>query len=249
MPDLFESPRKMIAWGKKRTKELGAAIDGFVKEEPWSYVVQPEPETGSYLHKIVFTDRVTEDLPNILFDAVNNLRPALDQIAFAIAVLSTGIDKPKHCAFPFAGTEADMANARGKCKDLPTEIIDVFVRFKPYERGNDALYTLNKLANTPKHMALVPMLVGGALIIGNRFKPPYQVVHKMWKRDSNEIEFFTTDVDCRLETEFKLTVSFDDIHETVRGKHPVGVLDAMAGEVERVLMCTEAECRRIGLIA
>jgi hypothetical protein len=45
------------------------------------------------------------------------------------------------------------------------------------------------------------------------------------------------------------TVALDDVDEVIRGQHPVKVLRAMTGQVECVLMATEKECRRIGLIS
>jgi hypothetical protein len=128
----------MLRWGKKRTADLNTEIETFAKEEPWTYVIEPDPNTQQqYLHKLVFTARLTEDLPNILFDAANNLRSTLDQIAFAIAVKHTGNPSPKSCAFPFGKTEDDLRNrVSGACKDLPQEIRDLFVSFNPYDGGN-----------------------------------------------------------------------------------------------------------------
>ena len=250
MPDdLFESPKTMLRWGKKRIGDLNTEIQAFAKDQPWSYIVEPDIQAQQYLHKIVFTARLTDDLPNILFDATNNLRSTLDQIAFAIAVKHTGNSSPTSAKFPFGPTEVDLGNnAKGGCKDLPPEIRDFFVGFKPYEGGNDSLWTLNKLANTPKHMTLVPLFIGGGIIIGDRSNPPYQVIQKKWHRDRNEIVFCTTSENVRLQAECRVAVAFDDIDQTIRGKHPVGVLNAMAGEVEHVLVCAEAECRRIGLL-
>jgi hypothetical protein len=240
----------MIQWGKKRTIDLSTEIKSFAKDEPWSYVIEPDGDSGQYRHKLVFTERITEHLPNILFDAASNLRAALDQIAFAIAVKHTGMAEPKSAKFPFGSTEDDLGNnARGGCKDLPPAIRDLFVVFKPHEGGNDSLWALNKLANTPKHMALVPMFVGAGIIIGSRLRPPYTVIQKKWHRDRNEIVFMTSDYGGQFETEFRIAVAFNEIDQTIRAKHPVGVLNTMAGEVERVLMAAEAECRRIGLIS
>ncbi len=74
------------------------------------------------------------------------------------------------------------------------------------------------------------------------------VVQKKWHRDRNEIVFLTTDFDAHVQTHFSMAVVFEGIDETIRGKHPVVVLDTMASEVESVLIATEAECRTIGLI-
>lgn len=52
----------------------------------------------------------------------------------------------------------------------------------------------------------------------------------------------------QLQFNVAFTVAFDDVDEVIRGQNPVGVLRTMTGEVERILVATERECRRIGLI-
>jgi hypothetical protein len=246
MTDLFASPKNMLRWGKKRIADLHTEIEVFAKDKPWSYVVEPDPQSRQYLHKLAFTARITDDLPNILFDAANNLRSALDQTAFTVGVRNTGTPNPKFAKFPFGPTELDVINnAAGGCKDLPTEIRDFFVSFKPHKRGNAPLWALNELANTPKHKTLKPLFVGAW--IGGSTLPTVSVLKK-WHRERHDIVFANSaDPDVRYDANFAFTVAFDDIDETIRGKNPVSVLNAMAGEVERVLVGTEVECRRIGL--
>jgi len=72
-----------------------------------------------------------------------------------------------------------------------------------------------------------------------------------WNRDKNEIVFLAIRPGSEIagyDANVSYTVALDDIDEIIEGQHPVAVLNAMAGEVERILMATEAECRRIGLI-
>jgi hypothetical protein len=155
-------------------------------------------------------------------------------------------------------TETDMLNnSKGACKDLPSEIRSLFEGFKPYKGGNNALWALNELANTPKHKMLLPLAIGGAgvyfstITIGPRATGQTAFLAPVWLRDKNQIVFLRTapETDISYNGNLSFSVALDDVDEVIRGQPPAATLRAMAGEVESVLMATEAECRRLGLIA
>jgi hypothetical protein len=195
---------------------------------------------------------LVDDLSNIVFDAANNARSALDQVAYTTAQLR-GVSQPKSAKFPFGPTKEYMCNnARGGCKDVPPEIVTLFKSFKPYKEGNNALWGLNELANTPKHKLLVPVSIGNAsffktLTLRNVFPPtPIKPVLNREKKELIIIKVHpATDVEYNLN--FRLTIALDQVDDVLRSQHPVALLRTMAGEVQRVLMATKAECRRIGL--
>ncbi len=102
------------------------------------------------LHKIRFDRRLPADLPNILFDASNNLRPVLDQAGYAAAVAS-GNTRLRAIKFPFGRTEEFWRkNLKEHCQELPTEIQIFFASFKSYKEGNIILWALNELCNAGK---------------------------------------------------------------------------------------------------
>jgi len=148
-----------------------------------------------------------------------------------------------------------LNNAAGGCKDLPTEIRDLFRRFKPYKGGNDALWAMNELCNAPKHKMLYPVVIGGGSVgLGGNFaigNGGLQLQAPCWDSDKNEMEFARfPDGALQGNPNFNVafTVAFDDVDEVIRGQNPIKTLRAMTGEVERVLVTTEKECRRIGLV-
>lgn len=79
---------------------------------------------------------------------------------------------------------------RGRCSDVPPEIIAIVRSFKPYKDGDFALWALNKLANT-KHTYLMPIGDGG----GGTFIKNLRVTSSgrcdigppRWNRAKNEI--------------------------------------------------------------
>src|ERR1700724_3807712 len=173
MGDIFKSSKRMLGRAKHHLADLERRIDVFQKQ-PWTAVVEKDADGVGNLVKVKFGRPIDEDLANIVFDCANNLRTVLDQMAFGIAVRHTTNASPKSAKFPFGPTETDMLNNRkGGCKDLPTEIGDLFEAFKPYKRGNNALWAMNELCNAPKHKLLYPLAmgydglgIGGGLTIG-----------------------------------------------------------------------------------
>lgn len=255
MANIFKSPRTMVGRAKHHLADLEAQINAFAKDKPWTQVVETDLDGIGQILKVKFTKRLSDDLPHIIFDCVNNLRPALDQAAFGIAVKHTGNANPKSAKFPFGPTETDMLNnLAGAGKDLPTEIRELFKGFKPYKGGNNALWAMNELCNAPKHKIIYPVTIGGRIGMGGNAAISKPIIlGGGWDREKNEITLARiTDpsgVDGQLNFNGTFAVALDDVDEVIRGQNPVAVLRTMVGEVERVLVATERECRRIGLIS
>jgi hypothetical protein len=190
----------------------------------------------------------------ILFDAANNLRAVLDQAGYATAIASGKVD-PKRAYFPFAGSAAELPNVIARnSKDLPPEIISLFSGFKPYKGGHRTLWALNRLCNTKKHCSLVPLQLGRMrLSYGASCETGLGGVDQnftaKWNPESHEIALMRAAPEVRFtgDISFTFTVAIKSI-EALRDKPVIEVLDALAGKVESILMATEAEARRIGLI-
>jgi hypothetical protein len=255
MANIFKSPRGMLGQAKRHLSKLEAKINTFVRDKPWTGVVEKDIDGVTNVAKIKFTKQLSEELPHIVFDCANNLRSVLDQIAFAIGRKHIGSD-PKSAKFPFGPTESDMLNnLAGGCKDLPAEIRNLFASFKPYKGGNNAIWAMNELCNVPKHKTIYPVVIGGGTLgLGGNFAVGaggLQIQGPTWDSEKNEMIFARfPDGAIQGNPNFNVTfgVALDDVDEVIRGQHPVKVLRSMTGEVEYVLMATERECRSIGLI-
>ena len=135
---------------------------------------------------------------------------------------------------------------------MPAEIRTLFEGFKAYKGGNNTLWALNELANTPKHKLLIPVVIGsGGLGINflHVIKPGTGGVGIMaprWDRDKNEIVFLRApdDAEIQYNVNVAFSVALDHVDEVIRGQNPVAVLRAMAAEVESVFTATEEESRR-----
>jgi hypothetical protein len=79
-------------------------------------------------------------------------------------------------------------------------------------------------------------------------KGPAELMMK-WEAENHRLVFARIGPEGEFKYDVNITfhVAFDEING-VQGGPAVGILDAVAGEVARVLVAAEAECRRLNLI-
>jgi len=259
MANVFNSPRATLERAKHHVNDFEAAFSAFVNEKPWAYVVDIEPEPGKNIHKIDFNKDLPQILSVIAFDAVNNMRAVLDQIGYAAAVAS-GKGSPKCTNFPFGDDITSFENnlnGRKVCRDVPPEICDIFCVFQPYRGGNgEILWAMNKLANAKKHCALVPFSFTKAKANFRAHVPDNIVagrgIEGVPNFDPEKRELILmivpSDIDPHISGNFTFDISFETI-ALIRSEPAAELLKRMVGIVERILMASEAECRRLGFIA
>jgi hypothetical protein len=250
MTDIFASAKSVLRRANHHITNLEFAVKVITPDQPYSYVLDQDAKTGEYFHKLIRSQDFSGNISCIMFDAVNNLRACLDQMTFAIAVKHRGGDK--FAPFPFSSDADHWPNKiNGLKHDLPAQIRMLFERFKPYKGGNNTLWALNYLANVKKHALLVP---AGYLGISVRIPagtdvPPVDVTPSP-SGDKDEIIIYRSfePVNRHPNIEVTYRIVIDHPEGVIQGQPPVPLLNAMSGEVERVMIDTEAECRRIALI-
>jgi len=255
MTDVFHSPRLTLVRAHHHIADFERAIAKFKNDQPWAYIVDKESNPAEHIHKIKFERKLPDELPCILFDATNNLRAVLDQCGYAAAVAA---GRPTdHIAFPFSNSGVNFVNVvAGRCKDLPTQIRSLFEGFKGYKGGNNILWALNEIANAKKHLALIPLTIGGATATvyldvqhsgGNTTIRNFQNDALGWDAAKNEmILAFTPPLSSsNIRGHFTFDVAIEGI-EIIRGQPLIRVLNEMSDIVKDVLVRTEAKCRRLG---
>lgn len=65
---------------------LDAELKKFFDSSPYRQVIQFDPNGPTDIHKLKLTIELPDALPGIAFDAVSNLRAALDQAGYAAFV-------------------------------------------------------------------------------------------------------------------------------------------------------------------
>jgi hypothetical protein len=260
---MFPSPRLTFARAQHHIDDFRGIIDAFggtSEDRPWTYFVDKESEPGKDIHKIKFTRQLPDILPCILFDAANNLRAVLDQVGYASAIAWGKRPDPKSTNFPFGPDLAALnlnIERRGVCDHLPPEIVALFRSFQPHEGGNAALWALNKLCNTKKHCALIPLVIKGAnanfnarlppdATVGLGFSPEHVGTFQGWNPTKQEITLATVRAgfDPHIRGDVAFSVGIEGI-EALRAPPAISALDEMRDTVAEVLWRTEAECRRL----
>lgn len=259
MSDPLHDSRYSVEHAKRRIDEFEAEIQRFRQTNPYVKVVEHDLNTAEDIHKIRLIKPLPITLKGIASDAVNALRSALDNAGYSLAVASG--NKGKNAHFPFAGGVDEFKGSKyRRSSDIPKEIFALMLACGPYKGGNDLLWALNKLSNTRKHEIIVPIVgssgpfsikIGGGH--GTKFmgRGPFSIGGTHWNSAKNELEYMRVgrggEIDTDADFSFSLFVAFGKV-DVIQGQPAVGVLRAMAGEVERILMALEAEARRIGLV-
>jgi hypothetical protein len=249
-PPFSDSYRK-IRRAEKLMQDLEREIIQFKESDPYRRVIEPDSEKPDHeVHKVKLFVPFPESIGDIAHDIAQNLRGALDNAAYAIAVASGKTD-PKNCAFPFAGSVAQMANSLGRSKDVPPQIQSLFCGFQPYLGGDEFLWALNEIANTAKHKTAVPITTArvskSASVHGTGFfqmpDPP------IWDSVKDEMVIVTFGPGAKFDYqfEFAIAIAFGEI-KVVKGQEIFRTLYALGRKVNSILECIEAECGRLRII-
>jgi hypothetical protein len=153
MEDLFKSAKRRIGQAKTHIQNMEAGIKGFMDSTPYAVFTEPDPQDPENftLLKVRQTEALPIEFSNMAVDAVDALRSALDQACYAAAV-GAGAVEPKSAYFPFADSAAELETAiKGRCKDLPREVVELARAYRPYKGGTEALWAFNKARQSNQH--------------------------------------------------------------------------------------------------
>jgi hypothetical protein len=253
----FHVPRRKILRAKEHTRNMESRIRRFFDSEPYTYIREVNAQRTHELHKVRFKKQIPERAGELAVEAAEALRSALDQAAFAVAAAANPT-RPRSsikCAyFPIADSAAqlmtDVIN-RGRCKDLPPDIVTFLCALKPHKGGNDLIWAVNKLANANKHAGILDPVAGtiGTIYFRNATFSSGTEFYSNWDPEKNEIEFAALPVGrhAQYDGDVSLGVTFGEI-EAVRGRPPDVFLNAAIIEFDRIIDAIEAETKRLGII-
>ncbi len=220
----------------------------FDKLPPYIEVVEDDPEPGWKVRKVKFNIPIPWSFSNITFDAANQLRAALDQAGFAVAIASGNAGRKAH--FPFGDDLLQSASRKTQqSKDIPEVIFNLMLTFQPYFGGNNSLWGLNKLCNANKHeVTLKPVIKSGIVQLQRGTVVGPAAITNIWDMASNELVLSRVgpggSVSGDINYSFSLLVG-DPKH--TGGKPVVQYLDEVAQDVERILEAIDREAIGLGL--
>lgn len=249
MSDPLESPRLTVEHAKGHINEIETIVKSFFESKPYAVFTKPDPLYPGYqIEYVKIVKPLPARIPGLALDAVKNLRSALDQLGYAIAIADG--KSGKHAHFPFGDTAADVETRRGhRSKHIRKEIFDVMAAFKPYPGGNNALWRLNKLSNVSKHEDFVHAVLFTSEITydGNGI---VLVTDAPSTGTEDEIPIgWIKDGAFRPYDKLKLAVSirFNNIGNLSFKQPAITLLREFVRITDGIILGVEAEARRIGL--
>lgn len=239
-----------IARANEHIRNLDRRVRRFFDAKPYVRVTDRGDDGLNDVHKIKLTKEFPAGVTSVAAEAIEGLRSALDHAAFATTVLS-GVKHSRSGYFPISSSAAELDRViKGRCKDVPPDIVSLFRSFNPYKGGNDLIWALNNACNTSKHGIIVPvgMAAAGMHIKHMTLAGTGSIPAPVWNNEKNEIVFATTGPDTQLQYDLNISffVAFGEV-DGIGGQPAVPLLNAIAREVNRIVLAIEAEAKRIGL--
>jgi hypothetical protein len=238
-----------LRWAKHHTKLLHDEIDGHLD----TYTVRSKLYQGDSIVVVTLVvpgERHPWEL--ILGDAIYNFRSSLDQLAFALVPpesMTREIETTS--AFPISRSDDHFARISHRVKGVPEQARTVIEGLQPHKRQadyrDDPLWILEELSNIDKHRTLHTTILGieGAAL---------QVTEVRDLVIAETIEFTFPDglvngaelaripvvqtgphpyVNVEMDAEFAVT--FDERATVAPDEHVLGVLVAIAEDIETVV--------------
>ncbi len=155
--------RVKIDRAKHHIRDLEGQVSAFLDTKPYKVGAKRDPKTRKPIYYIVSVSETPISIASTTGDAFQNLRSALDHLAYRLVVIGLGNppNRPEYIAYPIADSQAQYPSLRdGKVKGARQDAKNAIDATKPYPGGNDALWRLHKLNNIDKHRLL--LTVGSA---------------------------------------------------------------------------------------
>lgn len=252
MKDPLASPKLRLSVAQEDIGHIKNTIVEFINSKPYAQAVDTDPDGIHQTHKLKLIKPIPERLGHQCVRVAEDLRSALDQTGYAMAVAG-GVAAPRFAYFPIANNEANFQNIlKGNCKDLPSDIKALFASYKAYKGSDNVLYALNVLCNTGKHRLIRPAVSMASTHQIDRIQGSGELSFPkaMWEPETNDIVLFKTGPSSKIgSAQGKITffVAFGEV-DVIGGLGVEPVLETMAARVETILSETEVKAREIELI-
>lgn len=217
MSDRLYGPKLKIKWAHQHIGEIAESITRYIQTEPAIFFKKLDAETSEEVTYARLTRRLPEDVVMKTSYVVHNLRAALDQTAFALAVDNGAEGRVlRDVYFPIANSADDFKGpgCQRKIAMLSTEAQRFIEKYQPYKGVNDDLWTLNELDVLDKHKVLIDVGSEGALRnFSESSVHPITVKAVGWKTFDEDIELWRhpAGTEQQPKAEFAIIISFRDV--------------------------------------
>ena len=155
--------RVKVERAKQHIVDLNLRLKAFLDSNPYKVGTYRNPETRQLIYFLTGVRNVPPQIGLVVGDVIQNLRSALDHLAFQLYMLGPGGQaggSGSRTHFPIADDSAKYKiGAPRKIKGLRPDAIKAIDAIKPYKGGgtdkSDALWRLEKMNNIDKHRILI----------------------------------------------------------------------------------------------
>ncbi|MFM4677186.1 hypothetical protein ACEUD4_02180 [Aeromonas media] len=250
MTDILQSAKYCVSNAQRHMGTLDSELHSFFGTKPFRRVIEFDHRGPADIHKLKLINQFPDMLSGIAFDAISNLRAALDQAAYAVAKAAGGAGKNAY--FPFGDTEAEAASRKtGGSREIPDSVFSAMLSSKPYREGNVFLWGLNRLCNYNKHRFIVPTAIytGGGHLRHAHFTSFHEFYFPpRWDNVKQEmiIAVLPHRAPFTMDMQIQTYVSFADVAGLPMSDCSY-VLEQCTQAVQNALMNIETECKALGL--
>jgi hypothetical protein len=157
-PRIAEKIRAKVTRAEEHVVDFQLCRDAFIESNPYEIAVEKFPTGGNARHVVSRIESPPDALAVIAADVVQNLRGALDNLAFQLVLDARGGTKPNWPVyFPITKSAADYVPRRdGTLKGVRQEVVDEIDAMEPYKSGKGhRVWQLQSLSNPDKHELLL----------------------------------------------------------------------------------------------
>jgi hypothetical protein len=150
--------RAKVTRAEQHIQDFQLGLSAFLKTSPYGIAIKENPNGGYPIYYVSKVNPTPDTLAATAADVVQNLRSALDTLAYQLVLGANGGTKPKgKVYFPISKTPTDYKGTRrGNVKGVRQEVVDAIDATEPYKGGKGhALWQLQQLSNADKHELLI----------------------------------------------------------------------------------------------
>ena len=154
--DRLELISVKIQRAQEHLASLSSEVRAYLESQPYEVAAKRNPETRRLIYFVAGVRPTPRRLSALLGDTIQNLRSALDHLAFQLVSVATGKFPTTHVYFPVADDHSKyIKQRRRQLKGAAPAAIAAVDGLKPYKGGNDEIWLLHKLNIIDKHRALI----------------------------------------------------------------------------------------------
>jgi hypothetical protein len=174
--DHLAGVRLKIERAEKHIRDLDSGIRDYFQSRPYEVRTHRDPDSRRMLYVLHSFREPDETFPVVVGDVIQNLRSALDHMAYLLFKGSPGF-KPKLSFFPIAEDAAKYkSETLRKIKGFRKQPVEAISAIEPYGGGKgETLWRLHSLNIVDKHQLLIPVLGRYGGFIHN------SLVDRMWE--------------------------------------------------------------------